>query len=60
MELDENTKLALRAFAQWELGDPAWADTMIEIIESDDPVAEVRHRIGAEDADDVLADVAFE
>lgn len=32
IELDENTKRVLRRWAQYELGDPAWAEDIIELL----------------------------
>jgi hypothetical protein len=44
VEISEEAKRAMRAVAQWHLGDRQWADEFISIAEADDPVA-VANRI---------------
>ncbi len=41
MKVSPELKRALRAFAQWNLGDQGWADEIIEILKAKDPIAKV-------------------
>lgn len=40
--LTSETEHAMRMFAQWELGDPAWANMFINLAEATDPMRAVK------------------
>ena len=60
MKLHPEVETALKAHFQWETGDSGWAQNVIDIIGSDDPIGLVQNNIQADSDEATAAEVIEE
>lgn len=54
MKLIDAHKRAMRAVAQWKLGDRGWATIFIAVVESDDPISTAERWLDGETVDGLI------
>lgn len=60
MDLSTDQKRALQAICGWHLSDTSWADMMIRVIESDDPLDEAEMEMDGETVESALMSYRIE